>query len=109
MAEIPHLELELVVHLTRSRSAGDALPLELSELASLALGRPSITQLARDALQNQGVGYEPDEPLEAGSMAVIACGPERLVQESRNAVAKLSFHEKIRVGSIAFHGEGYTI
>ena len=108
MAEIPHLELELVVHLTRSRSAGDALPLELSELATLAWGRPSISQLTR-ALRNLGAGDDSDETMEAGSMAVVACGPERLVQESRNAVAKLSFHEKIRVGSIAFHGEGYTI
>jgi hypothetical protein len=44
-----------------------------------------------------------------GGLAVIACGPESLVQETRNTVASMSLSDKIKAGGMEFHGECYAI
>lgn len=40
---------------------------------------------------------------------MIACGPEGIVAECRNAVSGLGVGERVRVGGVGFHGECYAI
>ncbi|WVR07160.1 hypothetical protein IAU60_004201 [Kwoniella sp. DSM 27419] len=66
--------------------------------------RESIDQVnnpAEDAIRAHGQT--------GGGLVVVACGPEGLVSEARNAVASLSLAERVRAGGVAFHGECYAL
>jgi len=44
-----------------------------------------------------------------GGLAIIACGPEGIVLEARNAVAGLGIQERVKLGGVDFHGECYAL
>ncbi|WVQ99275.1 hypothetical protein IAU59_006407 [Kwoniella sp. CBS 9459] len=95
----------------------------LPSSTTLSPFRPEVAQLVREALPTSthssiaGVesgmedvsSREGGGVLGAGGLAVIACGPEGIVSEAKNAVACLSVAERIKVGGIGFHGECYAL
>jgi ferric-chelate reductase len=94
-------------------------PPSLPPTTQLSPYRPSISQLVRESLPPPTfpeLEYGMDDTVNAprtccslGGMAVVACGPEGIVTESRNAVASLSVGERVRCGGVDFHGECYTL
>jgi ferric-chelate reductase len=40
---------------------------------------------------------------------VVACGPEGIVMEAKNAVAGLGVVERVNCGGVGFHGECYNL
>ncbi|OCF36712.1 ferric-chelate reductase [Kwoniella heveanensis BCC8398] len=98
--EIAQLVREALPISTHSSDASAATAAEQGS------GRPNDTALLSDTANNQRE-TSPDE--EGGGLAVIACGPEGIVSEAKNAVACLSIAERIRAGGIGFHGECYAL
>ncbi|WVF71615.1 hypothetical protein IAT40_006423 [Kwoniella sp. CBS 6097] len=99
-----------------------SVPGILPPSTTLSPFRPEVAQLVREALPlttpRSIVGDDhlvqtvhSDDVGESGSggLAVIACGPEGIVSEAKNAVACLSVAERIRAGGIGFHGECYAL
>jgi ferric-chelate reductase len=91
-----------------------APPASLPPNTTLSPYRPSISQLVRESLPpptlpelEEGQGMK--TCCDLGGMAVVACGPEGIVTESRNAVASLGVGERVRCGGVGFHGECYTL
>ncbi|KAJ9101116.1 hypothetical protein QFC21_003334 [Naganishia friedmannii] len=89
-------------------------PSSLPATTKLSPYRPAISQLVRESLPpptlpelEEGRGAKTCCSL--GGLAVVACGPEGIVTESRNAVACLSIGERVRCGGVDFHGECYTL
>lgn len=66
--------------------------------------RPEVAQLVRE-----GLPLVRGEGGSSGGMAVIACGPEGIVMEARNAVAGLGVMERVKCGGVEFHGECYAL
>ncbi|OCF60483.1 ferric-chelate reductase [Kwoniella mangroviensis CBS 10435] len=81
---------------------------EISQLLRQSLPIPTSTtdsiqlesHMAQDEIRGGGIG---------GGLAVIACGPEGIVTESKNAIANLSVKDRVRSGGIEFHGECYSL
>ena len=82
---------------------------------TIHLSRPSLQDLVSTQISSYSTpasieataglaGSQPDQ-----GIAVIACGPESLVQETRGVVARLSLREKMRCGGVTFHGESYAL
>lgn len=71
--------------------------------------RPDVAQLVNDSLSIPSDEVESGVTSTRGGLAVIACGPEGLVGEARNAVATLGVGERVRCGGVAFHGECYAL
>lgn len=76
--------------------------------------RPTVAQLVREHLPPPSLreledGGEPRNCCGHAGLAVVACGPEGIVSEARNAVARLGVGERVRCGGVAFHGEAYSL
>lgn len=114
-SETSSAHFDFTIHLTGSTIVDAVLPTTLFAFATLALGRPVIKQTVQDLLpvdrseEGGRINFDKEVDRKTGARAVIACGPEGLVQESRNAVASLSLHDKMKMGSVEFHGECYAI
>lgn len=68
--------------------------------------RPEVAQLVREALPAAQDGGRVGS---AGGLAVVACGPEGIVMEAKNAVAGLGVVERVNCGGVGFHGECYNL
>ncbi|WWC61748.1 uncharacterized protein I303_104333 [Kwoniella dejecticola CBS 10117] len=122
------LTMTLTYHLYLSNpphplpTLSDTLPAS----TTLSPYRPEVSQLVRAALPvpckpshvNLEMGIasasnmmssEAEPEAEGGGLAVVACGPEGIVMETKNAIATIGLSEKIRCGGIGFHGECYTL
>ncbi|KAJ9100909.1 hypothetical protein QFC20_005325 [Naganishia adeliensis] len=88
-------------------------PPSLPATTTLAPYRPAISQLVREALPPPTFPELEEGRTKTccthGGLAVVACGPEGIVTESRNAVAVLGIGERVRCGGVDFHGECYTL
>ncbi|WVO16320.1 hypothetical protein L204_103995 [Cryptococcus depauperatus] len=105
-------------------------PTLLPATTTLSPYRPEVAQLVREALPlplalredssleegefglDDSEGHVPYHGFSkgyGGGLAVVACGPEGIVMEAKNAVAGLGITERIQCGGITFHGECYAI
>ena len=107
---------QLIYHLYLTnppRPLPSGSPPSLPATTTLAPYRPSISQLVREALPPPTFPELEEGRTKTccthGGLAVVACGPEGLVTESRNAVAVLGVGERVRCGGVDFHGECYTL
>ena len=83
---------------------------ELPSGTQITLARPKIVHLVHQALDADGIdAKERSGVTPLGPLAVIACGPEALVAETRNAVAGLGISDRVRRGGVEFHGESYAL
>lgn len=133
LAQRLHLTLTYNLYLTNPPhplpSASSLLPVS----TTLSPYRPEVAQLVRESLPlpptktggasslEQGrqlltdanVGHQLQHHGEgsghAGGLAVVACGPEGIVMEAKNAVAGLGIAERVRCGGVGFHGECYSL
>ncbi|WVW83773.1 hypothetical protein I302_105794 [Kwoniella bestiolae CBS 10118] len=119
------LELNYNLYLSYPATPLPGIPSCLAPTTRLNPFRPEISQLLRESLpvpstssmaeheHELGIARptaEAEAEQEAGGgIAVIACGPEGIVAETKNAIANLSLREKVRSGGIAFHGECYSL
>ncbi|WWC94063.1 hypothetical protein V866_000901 [Kwoniella sp. B9012] len=118
-----HLDIELQYNLYLSNPPNPLpdVPSTLPGTTKLSPYRPEISQLLRESLPiptltSDSIQLE-SHMAESGSMrkdiggglAVIACGPEGIVTESKNAIASLSVKDRVRSGGIGFHGECYSL
>ncbi|WWC70327.1 uncharacterized protein I206_104277 [Kwoniella pini CBS 10737] len=114
------LSLSLTYHLYLSDPPHPlpTLPQSLPFSTTLSPYRPEVSQLVRAALPLPLSPSNPESgiisPTECdvsagGGLAVVACGPEGIVMETKNAIANLGLNEKIKCGGIGFHGECYTL
>ncbi len=84
----------------------------LPSTTTLSPYRPEISQLVREAIPISLAGIEGGSSTDQaghGGLAVVACGPEGIVMEARNAVAGLSVGQRIACGGVGFHGETYAL
>lgn len=116
------LVLQYNLYLTSPSAPLPLSPQTLPSTTTLSPYRPEIAQLVREALPPpparapslSSVDAE-DSAVEGqsdkchGGLAVIACGPEGIIMEARNAVAGLGIRERVRCGGIEFHGETYAL
>ena len=107
------LQLNYEIFLSNPSSPLPVIPDCLRGFTSMSPYRPEVAQLVREALPCPPAdGEAPVNPASAGhggGLAVIACGPEGLVMEGRNAVASLSIAERVSCGGVEFHGEMYCL
>ncbi|KAK8864285.1 hypothetical protein IAR55_001531 [Kwoniella newhampshirensis] len=127
------LDLTYNLYLTNPPHPLPPVPSILPSTTTLSPYRPEVAQLVREALPLPtplpgGVSLETGESTSlsgdeqntrmphhglgaghGGGLAVVACGPEGLVMEAKNAVAGLGVAERVRCGGIGFHGECYTL
>lgn len=113
-AQSGQIDLSFRLHLTRPPSPlPTSPPALLAPFSTLSPYRPSISQLVQEALPPPTIPELEDGKQRTccthGGMAVIACGPEGIVAESRNAVATLGLADRVRLGGVDFHGECYAI
>ncbi|KIK15846.1 hypothetical protein PISMIDRAFT_16235 [Pisolithus microcarpus 441] len=86
---------------------------------NVKLERPSVYILLRDtvglsrppSLESQEAGEEKPlvEPHGGGGVAVCASGPESLVIEARNAVARLGVGDALKLGGVVVHVESFAL
>ncbi|ORY32518.1 putative ferric reductase transmembrane component [Naematelia encephala] len=96
------------LYLSNPPSPLPAVPSLLPPSTTLSPYRPEVAQLVREALPPPTIN--PQELTgSSGGLAVVACGPEGIVMEARNAVAGLSVSDRVRSGGVGFHGETYAL
>ncbi|WVQ67790.1 uncharacterized protein L199_005995 [Kwoniella botswanensis] len=115
------IELQYNLYLSNPPNPLPDVPSTLPGTTKLSPYRPEISQLLRESLPiptstSDSIQLEShmaqDESMRGdigGGLAVIACGPEGIVTESKNAIASLSVKDKVRSGGIGFHGECYSL
>ena len=92
---------------------------DLPSCVTSHLSRPNLSGLVSAQLSPYSITPSVEAPALSAALsahgklghgvAVIACGPESLVQEARGIVAGLSLRDKTRSGGVAFHGETYAL
>jgi ferric-chelate reductase len=104
------MSLTYSLYLTNPPNALPSVPTSLPSSTTISPYRPEISQIVREALPSSAGGADPEVANGGrGGMAVIACGPEGIVLEAKNAVAGLGVGERVRVGGVEFHGECYAL
>ncbi|WVQ82201.1 hypothetical protein IAT38_004329 [Cryptococcus sp. DSM 104549] len=138
LAERLSLALTYNLYLTDPPHPLPPSPAVLPANTTLSPYRPEVAQLVREALpipspiagasaSEQGRDPNPDADAaaedseghvvphhgvgqgHAGGLAVVACGPEGIVMEAKNAIAGLGIAERVRCGGVGFHGECYVL
>ncbi|WWC89453.1 uncharacterized protein L201_004377 [Kwoniella dendrophila CBS 6074] len=128
LAEKLSVSLTYNLYLSNPPNPLPNVPAILPKSTILSPYRPEISQLVRTALlplsstrmnnlESAIIQNETSLSEESGSvsgicgngLAVIACGPEGIVMETKNAIANLSLKDRITCGGIGFHGECYTL
>ncbi|KAK1924119.1 putative ferric reductase transmembrane component [Papiliotrema laurentii] len=109
-AKTNHIDLAYRLYLSQPPSPLPCLPPSLAPFSTLSPFRPEVSQLVQELLPSDHHGPEAaGENAHSPGMAVIACGPEGIVMEARNAVARLGVEERVRAGGVEFHGECYAL
>ncbi|WWD17418.1 hypothetical protein CI109_101859 [Kwoniella shandongensis] len=129
------LNLTYNLYLTDPPNPLPPVPAILPSTTTLSPYRPEVAQLVREALPlpvplpgdvsletgestslspsgGNEDGHIPHHGVGAGhggGLAVVACGPEGIVMEAKNAVAGLGVAERVRCGGVGFHGECYAL
>ncbi|OWZ67919.1 hypothetical protein AYX15_01108 [Cryptococcus neoformans] len=132
LAQRLSLTLTYNLYLTNPPHPLPSTPSLLPASTTLSPYRPEVAQLVRESLplpltKTQGASLEQGRELltggddghqvqhhgegrgHAGGLAVVACGPEGIVMEAKNAVAGLGISERVRCGGVGFHGECYVL
>ncbi|OWZ69638.1 hypothetical protein AYX14_04971 [Cryptococcus neoformans] len=132
LAQRLSLTLTYNLYLTNPPHPLPSTPSLLPASTTLSPYRPEVAQLVRESLplpltKTQGASLEQGRELltggddghqvqhhgegrgHAGGLAVVACGPEGIVMEAKNAVAGLGIAERVRCGGVGFHGECYVL
>ncbi|KIR77298.1 ferric-chelate reductase [Cryptococcus gattii E566] len=133
LAQRLHLTLTYNLYLTNPPHPLPSAPSLLPVSTTLSPYRPEVAQLVRESLPlpptktggassleqggqlltDDSVGHQLPHHGEgrghAGGLAVVACGPEGIVMEAKNAVAGLGIAERVRCGGVGFHGECYSL
>lgn len=132
LAQRLSLALTYNLYLTNPPHPLPPTPSLLPASTTLSPYRPEVAQLVRESLplpltKTQGASLEQGRELltggddghqvqhhgegrgHAGGLAVVACGPEGIVMEAKNAVAGLGIAERVRCGGVGFHGECYVL
>ncbi|OXG36687.1 ferric-chelate reductase [Cryptococcus neoformans Ze90-1] len=132
LAQRLSLILTYNLYLTNPPHPLPSAPSLLPASTTLSPYRPEVAQLVRESLplpltKTQGASLEQGRELltggddghqvqhhgegrgHAGGLAVLACGPEGIVMEAKNAVAGLGIAERVRCGGVGFHGECYVL
>ncbi len=112
--KLPSLELTYNLYLTQPpRPLPTGVP-SMPTGTKLQPYRPDVSQLVQECMPPPTLPELEDGRgmrtcCSNGGVAVIACGPESIVAESRNAVAGLGVGERVRAGGVEFFGECYAI
>ncbi|OXH42147.1 ferric-chelate reductase [Cryptococcus neoformans] len=132
LAQRLSLTLTYNLYLTNPPHPLPSTPSLLPASTTLSPYRPEVAQLVRESLplpltKTQGASLEQGRELltggddghqvqhhgegrgHAGGLAVVACGPEGIVMEAKNAVAGLGIAERVGCGGVGFHGECYVL
>jgi ferric-chelate reductase len=104
------LDLRYNVYLSSPPNPLPSTPANLPSSTTLSPYRPEVSQLVREALPTPSSTANSESARRCrGGLAVIACGPEGIVLEAKNAVAGLGIDERVRSGGVEFHGECYAL
>lgn len=107
------MSIELLVNLYLSKPPSP-LPTSLPHLPNATTinpYRPEVAQLVRDVVSSLSSSTNTSDAGLAGTkgLAVVACGPEGIVLEARNAIASLGINKRVKIGGVDFHGECYAL
>jgi ferric-chelate reductase len=114
-SKLPSLNVTYNLYLTQPpRPLPSGPPSSLPSSTTLQPYRPSISQLVQECLPPPTLPELEDGKgmrtcCSHGGVIVVACGPESIVAESRNAVAGLGIGDRVRAGGVEFFGECYAI
>ncbi len=108
--KFPDISLAFNVHLTRQDDVSSELKANLPTNIELQAGRPNVTEIIKSSQHGtRQLASEDSGVAMSTGLAVIACGPESIVTQSRNAVARLGVADRAKGGGVDFHGEGYFV
>ncbi|RXK40113.1 hypothetical protein M231_02570 [Tremella mesenterica] len=109
-AEIIGLRIQYQLYLTDPPSPLPPILDSLRDCSTISPYRPEVAQLVRAALPLPNAkDVEAASEKHGGGLAVVACGPEGLVMEGKNAVAGLGIGERVACGGVHFHAETYAL